>query len=178
MKCPVSWDQDLFKRTLDFAADAHHGQMMQGSSRPYTVHLVKVATEILCAHEPGAVDVNFAMQCALLHDVLEDTKIGREALAKEFSDEVAAGVAALTKNSALPPTLQMPDSLWRIRQSKPEVAMVKMADRITNLEPAPSHWTAEKRLEYRAEANQILEALRNAHAGLATRLELKIAAYQ
>jgi hypothetical protein len=43
---------------------------------------------------------------------------------------------------------------------------VVLADRITNLEPAPPHWTAEKRVKYRAEAQQIHDALHGAHLGL------------
>jgi (p)ppGpp synthase/HD superfamily hydrolase len=55
--------------------------------------------------------------------------------------------------------------------------MVKLADRITNLEPAPAHWPPEKRVAYRAEAEAIVAALGEAHAGLAARIREKIATY-
>ena len=56
--------------------------------------------------------------------------------------------------------------------------MVKLADRITNLEPAPAHWPAEKRVAYQAEAQVILAALGEAHEGLAKRIREKIADYK
>lgn len=40
--------------------------------------------------------------------------------------------------------LQMQDSLRRIKSQPREVWMVKMADRITNLQPPPGHWSEEK----------------------------------
>ena len=55
--------------------------------------------------------------------------------------------------------------------------MVKLADRITNLEPAPHYWTTEKKQKYRAEAQDIHDALGEAHAGLAARIRQKIAEY-
>jgi (p)ppGpp synthase/HD superfamily hydrolase len=173
----VSWNQDLFKRTLDFAANAHGSQAVPGSGFPYVVHLVKVATEVLRVAD-GSFDVDFAMQCALLHDCVEDAGVTVETLRQEFGVRVADGVSALTKDAAVPKVDRMPDALRRIRLQPREVWMVKLADRITNLEPAPPQWSAEKRIAYRAEAQVIVDALGEAHAGLATRIKEKIAAYQ
>jgi hypothetical protein len=55
---------------------------------------------------------------------------------------------------------------------------VKLADRITNLEPPPPDWTLAKRQAYREEARQILEALRGCSPALEERLRAKIEAYQ
>lgn len=172
----MSWNQDLFKRTLDFAAKAHGKQLVTGSEVPYVVHLVKVATEVLRVAD-GSFDVDLAMQCALLHDSVEDAGVSVEALRVAFGPAVADGVSALTKNEALPKAEQMADSLRRIRSQPREVWLVKLADRITNLEPAPAHWSAEKRVKYRAEAQEIFSALSSAHAALAQRLAEKIAGY-
>lgn len=172
----MSWDQDLFKRTLDFAARAHGDQQVPGSGFPYVVHLVKVASEVLNVAD-GTFDVNFAMQCALLHDCVEDAGVTVAALREEFGVQVGEGVKALTKDDAVPKPDRMADALRRIRQQPREVWMVKLADRITNLEPAPPSWTAEKRAAYRAEAQLIVDALGEAHAGLAARLRKKIAEY-
>lgn len=51
--------------------------------------------------------------------------------------------------------------------------MVKMADRITNLQPPPKHWTPEKISRYREEACQIHQALKGACSYLAARLQEK-----
>jgi (p)ppGpp synthase/HD superfamily hydrolase len=72
----------------------------------------------------------------------------------------------------------MADALRRIAEQPREVQMVKLGDRITNLEPPPPEWTVEKRREYLAEAETIYAALCGAHAGLAERLKAKMAAYR
>jgi guanosine-3',5'-bis(diphosphate) 3'-pyrophosphohydrolase len=65
----------------------------------------------------------------------------------------------------------MADSLDRIRKRPRAIWCVKMADRITNLAPPPGHWPHGKIVAYCDEARAILDALRNAHAVLAARLE-------
>jgi len=172
----MSWNQDLFKKTLDFAAKAHGTQVVTGSGAPYVVHLVKVASEVLCAAD-GSFDVDLSMQCALLHDSVEDAGLQVETLRASFGSAVADGVSALTKNDALPKAEQMADSLRRIKLQPREVWLVKLADRITNLEPAPAHWSPEKRVKYRLEAQEIHDALGSAHARLAARMREKIAGY-
>jgi (p)ppGpp synthase/HD superfamily hydrolase len=56
--------------------------------------------------------------------------------------------------------------------------MVKMADRITNLQPPPHYWTKEKINNYREEAQLILDELGKANEHLAKRLADKIQNYQ
>jgi guanosine-3',5'-bis(diphosphate) 3'-pyrophosphohydrolase len=172
----MRWDQDLFKRALDFAAQAHGAQQVPGSGVPYVVHLAKVATELACVAD-GSFDADLALTCALLHDCMEDAHVTHAALRERFGPAVADGVQALTKDGALPKAERMAESLARIRTQPREVWMVKLADRITNLEPPPAHWTHEKRSKYVAEARAILEALSAAHDGLAQRLRAKVEAY-
>jgi guanosine-3',5'-bis(diphosphate) 3'-pyrophosphohydrolase len=173
----MRWNQDLFKRTLDFAARAHGAQQVPGSKAPYVVHLVKVATELLTLSQT-AFDVDLAMTCALLHDTMEDAGVTFAEVEAAFGRPVAEGVSALTKNEALPKAERMADSLSRIRAQPKEIWLVKLADRITNLEPPPAHWPAPKRQAYFEEAAQILEGLRGASAELEARFEAKRIDYQ
>ena len=144
------WDADAYKRALDFAAKAHGKQAVPGSGFPYVVHLAKVAADVMraCVDEPRA-DATLAVTCALLHDSMEDAGVTKAQLAAPFGERVADGVDALTKRESVPKAERMHDSLARIASAPPEIAMVKLADRITNLEPAPPHWRAEKRHAYR-----------------------------
>lgn len=173
------WNQDLFKRALDFAARAHGAQQVPGSGFPYVVHLVKVATEALQAAlvEPG-IDADLLAACALLHDTLEDSGVAAETLRAEFGDAVVDGVRALTKDEALPKERRMADSLERIRRQPREVWMVKLADRVANLEPPPAHWSLDKRREYLAETALIGQVLRGASPHLEARLDRCVAAYE
>lgn len=172
------WNPDEYKRALDFAARAHGSQAVPGSGYPYVVHLAKVAAEVMlaCARETE-IDATLAVCCAILHDTMEDAGVTREQLCSSFGERVAAGVDALTKREALPKEDRMRESLARIALQPREVAIVKLADRITNLEPAPPHWTAAKRNAYREEALLILETLGAQCESLATRLAQKIAEY-
>ena len=71
----------------------------------------------------------------------------------------------------------MADSLRRILTQPAEVAMVKLADRITNLAPPPPHWTAEKITRYRAEAEQIVQALGEVSPFLSLRFRGRLVGY-
>ena len=173
------WSQDTYKRALDFAARAHGEQKVPGNGFPYVVHLAKVAMEVLAACvADSTAGADLAVTCALLHDTIEDAGVTRDALQAEFGPRVAAGVAALTKDEALPKAARMADSLERIRAQPREVWMVKLADRITNLEPPPPHWSLEKRRAYLAEARHIHQRLQDASPFLAQRLAEKMAAYE
>jgi (p)ppGpp synthase/HD superfamily hydrolase len=134
--------------------------------------------EILTAHQelPFQRPV-LAVQCALLHDTLEDTETSKSELLAIFGQEVTSGVLALTKNPSVPSGERMADSVHRIRLQPSEVWAVKMADRIANLGPPPQHWSTDKIASYRTEAQFILEALREAHAPLSARLAMRIAEY-
>jgi guanosine-3',5'-bis(diphosphate) 3'-pyrophosphohydrolase len=72
----------------------------------------------------------------------------------------------------------MHDSLKRLKLTVREVQLVKLADRITNLEPPPAHWTLEKKKGYLLEAKTIAEALGASSAFLLARLNLKMSEYE
>lgn len=65
-------------------------------------------------------------------------------IADNFGVEVVDGVQALTKDVGLPKSDQMADSLKRMNQSAERSLAVKMADRITNLQPPPPKWSQGK----------------------------------
>ncbi len=172
------WTPDIYINTLRFAASAHLGQHIPDTEIPYITHPVQVAQEVMAVIGPeGIAAPDLAVQCALLHDVVEDCGVTVETLEAEFGRAVAAGVAALSKHEDLSREEAMRDSLARIRQEPREVWMVKLADRISNLMPPPSYWTKEKCAFYQKEARLILDTLGEASPLLAKRLGEKIEAY-
>lgn len=133
MKC---WNQDLYIDAWNFASKAHMGQKVPETELPYINHIGNVAMEIMSAiaERCGTFDADLAVQCALLHDVVEDTETTYPQLKERFGLQVADGVLALTKNPDLSTKAEkMTDSLDRILKQPGEIRMVKMADRITNL---------------------------------------------
>lgn len=177
------WTPDSYEKAWYFSSRQHSGQTyggkVQGERVEYINHIASVAMEIIWALQSnGDADGALAVQCALLHDTIEDTSTTYELLLNEFGKPVADGVDALSKNAALPDkAAQMRDSLDRIRQQPKEIWMVKMADRITNLYHPPHYWGNEKILAYRDEAQLIHDELHTADGNLAQRLQAKILAY-
>jgi (p)ppGpp synthase/HD superfamily hydrolase len=172
------WSADVYATALRFAAERHLVQKVPGTELPYIVHVAMVAGEVMATltrerfEEP-----DLAVSCALLHDVVEDTDTSIEDIAERFGTRVAMGVAALTKDPAAPEAHRMTDSLRRIREQPREVWIVKLGDRITNLQPPPAYWNDEKRRAYRMEARVIHAALGEASPYLAARMAEKIEAY-
>jgi len=172
------WTQELYQKALDFAARAHKQQTVPGKPYSYVVHLANVSMEIMGAVKSSGVEnPDLALACALLHDTLEDTEVTYEALADEFGKDVASGVLALTKNKKLEGAAKMLDSLDRIKKMPKEIGMVKLADRITNLQKPPEHWKSEKISAYLKEAGIILDELAHCDDYLAKRLAGKIKEY-
>ena len=173
--------QTLYQKAIKFATAKHveQNQTIPGTNLPYVVHLSNVAMEILItSFHSENFDLGFAVQVALLHDTLEDTNTNYEELETKFGVEIAMGVLALTKNEKLPKEEQIKDCLKRIKLLQSEVWAVKLADRITNLQPPPPHWDKERKINYRDEAILILCELKDGNFYLAKRLEEKIEEYE
>lgn len=169
---------ERYVAAMRFAAAAHDAQKVPGEELPYLVHVVSVAAELIAALPTmPEIDADLAITCALLHDTVEDTSVTLDQLRATFGDAVAAGVSALTKNTALPKQDQMADSLRRIQQQPREIAIVKLADRITNLAEPPAHWSKDKIKAYRVEAGRIADTLGHASDALEARLRRRIEAY-
>lgn len=172
------WSAEQYIRAYRFAAQAHHGQTVTGSELPYVMHVTLVCMEVISAFRTDTgLNEDLAVQCALLHDTIEDTKTTYPDLELEFGTPVAEGVLALSKDPALAKHLQLEDSLRRIRLQPREIWMVKLADRISNLQPPPARWSKQKIASYRQESTQIFESLKDASATMSARLLAKIEAY-
>jgi len=177
---PSPWSQDLYIKAYRFAAHAHRWQRVPGTPLPYITHLSLVSMEIMAASSAGELDspgADLALQCALLHDVLEDTRVRYARLQELFGEDVAQSVQALTVIKKLPKEEQMVECLRRIRQQPREIWMVKLADRITNLQPPPPRWSKARIRDYHQESQAIHAALGQASPLLSARLSVKIGEY-
>ncbi len=172
---------DRLARAIRLAAERHAGQCVPGTRLPYLLHLAQVATEVqtALAHPDGqALDPERALLCAWLHDTLEDTDLKRDELVRQFGEPVAAGVDALTKRMEGKSKREaMDDSLSRILEQPAEIALVKLCDRIVNLQPPPPHWNIARQEAYRDEAKRILQRLKGVHPAAEKRLRERIEAY-
>lgn len=170
--------QSAYQKAIRFAGERHGDQKMPASPASYLVHLSNVAMEVILADQhTDDFDLEFAVQVALLHDVLEDTSTSFEEVADQFTQEIAEAVLALSKNEELPSDIQIPDSLMRIKAMRKEVWAVKLADRISNMQEPPKTWDLEKKKYYRQVAKLILQELEGGNAYLESRLQVQIKSY-
>jgi GTP diphosphokinase / guanosine-3',5'-bis(diphosphate) 3'-diphosphatase len=122
------------------ALRAHRGQTRRDGTA-FIEHPLAVARILMRAstHLPSE-----ALAVAILHDVLEDTSVTYDDLAERVGHTIAIGVLALTR----PPRLhEEPDGVHEQRYLaqiarasilQPYLLLIKMADRIHNLETAIS----------------------------------------
>ena len=178
----LSWDPEKYTAAWNYAAHAHNnGKTVPGTDIPYINHIGNVAMEVMTAIVRSASfkKPDLAIQCALLHDVIEDTNETYESVYDNFGAEVADGVQALSKNKQLKTKEErMADSLERIKSQPHEVWIVKMADRITNFQRPPLYWVKVKINKYKNEALLIDNELKDADEYLSNRLKEKIDFYE
>ena len=103
------------------------------------------------AHVFG-VDDPVALCAALLHDTIEDTTTDYEDIEERFGPDVAACVAALTKNMALPESIREKEYDSRLAAAGWRAKLVKLADTYDNycdVVVYPKDQVAKKRRETR-----------------------------
>jgi len=126
-------DLELLRRAYDFAAEQHKTQTRL-SGEPFLSHPVEVA------HILAGMKLDVTSLCAaLLHDVVEDTKIPLSEISEHFGADVAQLVEGTTKISRL--DLLAPEARQAENVRKMLLAMVndvrvvviKLADRLHNM---------------------------------------------
>jgi GTP diphosphokinase / guanosine-3',5'-bis(diphosphate) 3'-diphosphatase len=126
-------DFELLRRAYDFAAEQHKGQTRL-SGEPYLSHPVEVA------HLLADMKLDVTSLCAaLLHDVVEDTKLPLEKIAENFGPDVARlveGVTKISKLDLLAPEDRQAENVRKMllaMVNDVRVVMVKLADRLHNM---------------------------------------------
>ena len=121
------------QRAFVFAAEKHQAQMRQ-SGDPYLSHPLEVA------HILADLRLDMTTLCAaLLHDVVEDTRIALSEIAAEFGSDTARLVEGVTKISRLDlvsPEVRQVESVRKMllaMVTDVRVVLVKLADRLHNM---------------------------------------------
>ncbi|MCF8565186.1 bifunctional (p)ppGpp synthetase/guanosine-3',5'-bis(diphosphate) 3'-pyrophosphohydrolase [Alicyclobacillus tolerans] len=123
----------MVKRAYKYADEAHQGQLRL-SGEPYIVHPLAVA-KILADLRLDATTLTAAM----LHDVVEDTRITDEEIVRAFGSEVAALVDGVTKLKRIKfdsREEQQAENLRKMFMAMAKdirVALIRLADRLHNM---------------------------------------------
>lgn len=121
------------EHAYQYAKAKHEGQLRKNGD-PYLYHLLSTAYNLTLWHLDPA-----TIQAGLLHDILEDTPTTYEELVKEFGEEVASLVLAVTKVSHFAKENReeiKSDYLRKLYLSLAHdirVIIIKMADRLHNI---------------------------------------------
>ncbi|WP_439136123.1 bifunctional GTP diphosphokinase/guanosine-3',5'-bis pyrophosphate 3'-pyrophosphohydrolase [Pseudomaricurvus sp.] len=121
------------KRAYFYAEQAHEGQRRR-SGEPYVTHPLEVATILAGMHMDHQ-----SLMAAMLHDVIEDTTISKDALTEQFGGPVAElvdGVSKLTQFEFETQAQKQAENFQKMALAMAKdirVILVKLADRLHNM---------------------------------------------
>ena len=123
----------LIRKAFDIALDAHKDQRRK-TGEPYIYHPIEVAKIVATEIGLGATSI----ECALLHDVIEDSDYTYEDLKKIFGEKIANIVNGLTKISVMNhQNISIQSENYRkllLTLSEDfRVILIKIADRLHNM---------------------------------------------
>ena len=124
---------NLVRRAYYYAEQAHDGQTRR-SGDPYIIHPLEVASILADMHMDHQ-----SLMAAMLHDVIEDTGIEKQAIAEQFGDTVAElvdGVSKLTHMHFENKTLAQAENFQKMALAMARdirVILVKLSDRLHNM---------------------------------------------
>jgi GTP pyrophosphokinase len=126
-------DVELLRRAYEFAAEQHQSQLRE-SGDPFLSHPLEVA------HILAEMKLDVTTLCAaLLHDVVEDTRIPQKQIEEQFGDDTARLVEGVTKISRLDllaPEARQAENVRKMllaMVNDVRVVVVKLADRLHNM---------------------------------------------
>ena len=150
-------DLEAVDKAFYFAVDAHKDQRRR-SGEPYIYHPIEVAT--IAAHDIGLGRTSII--CALLHDVVEDTKYTLDDIREMFGEKVERVVDGLTKFDNLEGAESaQAENFKKVISSLSydiRVVLIKLSDRLHNmrtLDSMPKH----KQLKIASETTYIYAPL-------------------
>ena len=126
-------DIDLLRRSFEFAAEQHRAQLRK-SGEPYLSHPLEVA------HILADMKLDITTLCAaLLHDVVEDTRIPSSRIVERFGPDIARlveGVTKINRLDLLAPEARQAENVRKMllaMVNDVRVVVVKLADRLHNM---------------------------------------------
>src|SRR5579872_1993336 len=126
-------DIELLRRSFEFAAEQHRTQLRK-SGDPYLSHPLEVA------HILADMKLDITTLCAaLLHDLVEDTRISPARIVERFGSDTATlveGVTKINRLDLLAPEARQAENVRKMllaMVNDVRVVVVKLADRLHNM---------------------------------------------
>ena len=155
-------DLVLIVKALAFAAHKHRDQRRKGAdASPYINHPIGLA-DVLC--NEARVSDPVTICAALLHDTVEDTETTPDELEREFGTEIRSVVMEVTDDKRLSKTERKRSQIDKAGSLSERARLVKLADKICNLQDLLSHppvdWSLERQQAYFDWAKAVIDGLR------------------
>ncbi|MGE0354985.1 MAG: bifunctional (p)ppGpp synthetase/guanosine-3',5'-bis(diphosphate) 3'-pyrophosphohydrolase [Gemmatimonadales bacterium] len=170
-------DLELIERAWRFSAAAHRGQKRL-SGEDFISHSIAVAMILI----DQLLDPT-SIAAALLHDVVEDSDVQTEDIAKAFGPEVAGIVDGLTKISHLTFRSSAEEQVENYRKLLLSIArdarviIIKLADRLHNMRTL-EHLPSEKQRRIATETREIYAPLAHRFGMAEVKAELEDLAFK
>jgi guanosine-3',5'-bis(diphosphate) 3'-pyrophosphohydrolase len=126
----IAGPQGALLDAIAFAARAHRDQLRKDGETPYVSHVFRVC---LIVRQVFGIDDLHVLTAAVLHDTVEDTTTDYDDVAERFGPEVAAWVAALSKDKRLPEPEREQAYVEQLQHAPWQVKVAKLADVFDNL---------------------------------------------
>jgi (p)ppGpp synthase/HD superfamily hydrolase len=118
----------IFK-AIEYAAEAHRGQLRKGTQIPYIFHPMSVAKMLLEHNCPEHLVV-----AGLLHDTIEDTPVTADDIRREFNDEVAALVTGASERDKKDTwENRKKETLEHLSTASHDLLILSCADKLDNI---------------------------------------------
>lgn len=148
--------------TVEFAV-SWHGDQVRPAGEPYVEHLLEALCVLVDAIGVTDLDV---LRAAILHDVVEDTDCPLDEVRSRFGERVAELVDWVTKSD--PADGQTPEQarsayLTRLRSAPADALLVKLADRVSNVQRLNTHPRPAKQRSYYQETIASIVPLARTH---------------
>jgi Guanosine polyphosphate pyrophosphohydrolases/synthetases len=161
-------DSTIILKAIHFAADKHRGQSRKDEANtPYINHPIAVAN--LLVNHAGIQDAR-VIAAALLHDTVEDTDATVDEIEELFGAEIRDIVMEVSDDKSLPSPRRKQLQIAHAGELSQAARLVKLADKICNLQDIlsrpPAKWSLERKREYFEWARAVIDQLRGTNAKL------------
>ena len=137
---------EIIRKSFNYSVSLHKGQKRKFSHDPYIIHPIRVAINLYGEKYE-------LIAAALLHDIVEDTEIKLSEINDEFGYKIMMFVKGMTKSNKI----SICDALNSVLDKFPEVILLKLSDRIDNMEDKFNYLPETSRRRYYNENKLILK---------------------
>lgn len=118
----------MLEKALQFASEAHRGQLRKVSGKPYIIHPMET-----CVIVSNMTTDTELLAAALLHDTIEDTSVTYEQIEAEFGKRVADLVRSESEDKSKTWMERKQHTIDHIREKCLEEKILILGDKLSNI---------------------------------------------